>query len=174
MKPRKSSILLLCTLYFVTLHFSACRPNGILSSRQLREVLVDLHQTDALIQVMGWQHGNDDLRDEYYAAVLANHHVTQAQFDSSIVWYTQHPQLFDKIYPKVLKELHSQSEAFAAAHPELLAPSKEEPTSSKHILTDKEAYRQVDSLIWTMHYGAPVYGWFEGWKKAPPTVPFEN
>ena len=66
--------------------------------------MIDLHKTDALLQVCGMQYGHDEEEDMYYAAILAKHSITQAQFDSSLVWYTKHPQLFDKIYPKVLKE----------------------------------------------------------------------
>ena len=130
----------------------------------MREVLVDLHKTDALLQVHGLQHGHDADEDRYYAAVLEDHGVTQAQFDSSIVWYTHHPKLFDKIYPKVLKQLHEEYETFVALHPESEGhkiPVHEHPQK----LTAEEAQLRIDSLCWTMRHGAPVYGWHEGWKR---------
>ena len=74
----------------------------------MRSLLVDLHKTDGMLQVNGWQISNDEVRDIYYAQVLEKHGTTQAQFDSSLVWYTAHPQFFNKIYPKVLKELEAE------------------------------------------------------------------
>ena len=118
--------------------------------------MVDLHKTDALLQVAGMQYGHNDAADIYYAEVLEKHGVTQAQFDSSLVWYTAHPQLFDKIYPKVLAKLDAEREAFEAAHeaeltfrPSLYTPRpKKKPALTKH---------QLDSMLWVTQHGYPTY-----------------
>ena len=168
------SALAVCFLLALAVCMTACRPRGILTSRQMREVLVDLHKTDALLQVHGLQYGHDQEEDRYYAAVLEEHGVTQAQFDSSIVWYTHHPKLFDKIYPKVLRQLHDDYETFVALHPESMGPQiQAEDELQQPTLTAEEAQLRIDSLCWTMRHGAPVYGWHEGWKrKKEPKVPF--
>jgi hypothetical protein len=46
----------------------------------------------------------------YYKNVLNKHGITQAQFDSSLVWYTDNPQIFNKIYPKVIERLDADYE----------------------------------------------------------------
>ena len=81
---------------------SACRPKGILTSRQMRSVLYDLHRAEAVLQVAGYNFGHDEALAKYYQSVLDEYGITQAQFDSSLVWYTDHPQIFNKIYPKIL------------------------------------------------------------------------
>lgn len=131
-----------------------CRPNGILSSRQMREVLVDLHKADAILQVSGMQHGYDEDRNIYYATVLERHGITQSQFDSSLVWYTANPQLFDKIYPKVLAELESERDLFIAAHKQELGPQllKSETTI---VLTQQQIAAQIDSILWVSQHGYP-------------------
>ena len=43
---------------------------------------------------------------------MAKHGVTQAQFDSSLVWYTDHPLLFNRVYPKVLDQLKAEQELY--------------------------------------------------------------
>ena len=91
-----------------------CRPRGILSSDEMREVLVDLHKTDALLQLSGLGMQDQEAKQIYYAQVLERHGVTQAQFDSSLVWYTAHPQLFNKIYPKVMADLEAEEKAYAS------------------------------------------------------------
>lgn len=146
---------------------TACRPHGILSSRQMREVMVDLHKTDALLQVSGLQHGHNEAEDIYYALVLERHGITQAQFDSSLVWYTAHPQLFDKIYPKVLKQLEQERETFLAEHNNDLKPVILAEKSKRPHISEDQARRYTDSITWTIQHPRPVYGWIEGWHELP-------
>ena len=135
--------------------FSSCRPRGILHSWEMRDLLVDLHKTDALIQVSGMANGNYEAKGYYYAQVLAKHGVTQAQFDSSLVWYTAHPQLFDKIYPKVLAQLKAEEAEFLAQNKtELrLMPELEEKIKKKEVpaLTPEK----LDSMLWVTRNGYP-------------------
>ena len=109
----KSQILILLILGAVLV---SCRPKGILHSWEMKNVLIDLHKTEATIQVAGILYGHEEEKGIYYAEVLEKHGITQAQFDSSLVWYTAHPQLFDKIYPRVLKQLKAEEEQFLALH----------------------------------------------------------
>ena len=97
-------LLLLC------MTLGGCRPRGVLSNRQMRNVLYDLHRADAAIQVAGYSYLNDQEVAGYYKNVLDKHGITQAEFDSSLVWYTDNPQIFNKIYPKVLERLEADFE----------------------------------------------------------------
>lgn len=106
---RYIGILILCAVFLV-----GCRPKGVLSSHKMRVVLVDLHKTEAMLQVAGLGIKDQDIKSIYYAQVLERHGVTQAEFDSSLVWYTAHPQLFDKIYPKVMADLKKEEEKYVA------------------------------------------------------------
>ena len=84
---------------------SGCRPKEVLSSREMRDLLYDLHRVDGMVDASNMDWGYDEVLARYYQHVLDKHGVTQAQFDSSLVWYTDNPALFDKIYPKVLARL---------------------------------------------------------------------
>jgi len=88
-----------------------CRPKGILSSKQMEDIFVDLHTSDAILQEAGYNYGHEEEVRAYYLALLEQHGTTQAQFDSSLVWYTAHPPISDKIYPKVIERLQAQSDA---------------------------------------------------------------
>ena len=126
-------------------------------------MLVDLHKTDAMIQLSGLQHGYEEEKNIYYAQVLERHGVTQAEFDSSLVWYTAHPQLFDKIYPRVLKQLAKEREAFELAHADELnlQPSIHNkgaqlvgaPQEPVHPALTPE---QLDSTLWVVRHGYPT------------------
>ena len=139
--------------------FAGCRPKGILHSWEMRDIMVDLHKTDALLQVAGLQFGHNDVADIYYAEVLEKHGVTQAQFDSSLVWYTDHPQLFDKIYPKVLAKLDAELQAFDKEHEEELSfrPGIHVPTAPKARKRPALTQQQLDSMLWVTQHGYPTY-----------------
>ena len=126
----------------------------------MRAVLVDLHKTDALLQLSGLQYGHDEAANIYYAMTLERHGVTQAQFDSSLVWYTAHPLLFNKIYPKVLKDLAREREEFSAAHEEdmrLGVISKEDLAPTKSSARPRTFTKtQLDSALWVAQHGYPT------------------
>ena len=144
---------------FFTIVLVGCRPKGILHSWEMRDIMVDLHKTDALLQVAGLQFGHDDVADIYYAEVLEKHGVTQAQFDSSLVWYTAHPQLFDKIYPKVLAKIDAERAAYEKAHEAELnrRPGAHRPTASRPKKKPALTQHQLDSTLWVTQHGYPTY-----------------
>ena len=137
----------------------------------MRSLLVDLHKTDGMLQVNGWQISNDEVRDIYYAQVLEKHGTTQAQFDSSLVWYTAHPQFFNKIYPKVLKELEAEETAFNELYAEELASFGRQPAE---VSRQPSAFSRtdLDSVLWVMQNG---YGHsWERWDEPIPTPPLNR
>lgn len=142
----------LLVLALVALCITACRPKGILHSRQMRDVIIDLHKTEALMDEKGISRNNTEARSLYYAQVLEKHGITQSQFDSSLVWYTAHPQLFDKIYPRVLAQLEKEQEEFKAAHPELTEERSPDAQSSLLQETRPFTTSDLDSVLWvTLH-----------------------
>ena len=76
----------------------------------MRNVLYDLHRADGAIQTAGYNYSHDQEVAGYYKNILDKHGITQAQFDTSLVWYTNNPQIFNKIYPKVVARLEADFE----------------------------------------------------------------
>lgn len=87
-----------------------CRPPNVLSNNEMRDVLYDLHRVDGALQVAGYNYGHDEEVAAYYKDVLDDHGITQAEFDSSLVWFTDNPQIFNKIYPRVIDRLEEATE----------------------------------------------------------------
>ena len=112
---------LLCILLVCLPMFTACRGGDVLSKRKMVEVLTDLHKMDGILQVNGVVRNQDANEMAYYEAVLASHGVSRAQFDSSLVWYTHHPQRFNKLYPRVLKNLEAEHELYVDESAQLRA-----------------------------------------------------
>lgn len=144
---RKNGCILLC----IVCCFSACtiRPHKVLSKKQMTEVLYELHRADGILQAAGYNYGKDEELAKYYQQILDKHGITQAQFDSSIVWYTSHPKLFKTVYPQVTERLKNEKEErtrINGQHFAALKNIRQEPVVP-HIDTD--------SLYRTMTYGLP-------------------
>lgn len=108
---RRNSIFALSLLLLL----AGCRPRGVLSTGKMRDLLYDLHRADAVLQLSGYNYGHDDAVAQYYHEVLASHGVTQAQFDSSLVWYTAHPTRFQRVYPRLINRMEKEQEAYRLA-----------------------------------------------------------
>lgn len=102
--------LLYCVLFLVVPVACNRRPEGVLSRSTMRKVLVDLHKTDGLISVKNYR---GEQKNECYQNVLMNYGISQAQFDSSIVWYSSKPKIFEKIYIDVLEDLQTENDFWA-------------------------------------------------------------
>lgn len=81
-------------------------PEGVLTEKQMEEVLYDYHTAKAVGQVKKQDKSFD--RDMYINYVLDKHNVTEAQFDSSVAWYTRHIVTYTKIYNRVDKRISAR------------------------------------------------------------------
>lgn len=102
--------ILYCGLLLTTLAACNRRPEGVLSRSDMRKILIDLHKTDGLVGVKKYR---GEQKDECYQAILADYGISQAQFDSSIVWYSGKPKTFEKIYTEVLEALQAEDDALS-------------------------------------------------------------
>jgi len=91
----------------IILLFTACdaRPKGVLNQSDMINILADLHKLDGSMTAKGLPYDQFDKKNEYYVSVLCKYGITQAKFDSSLVWYSNNPKKFDKIYDKVIDQL---------------------------------------------------------------------
>ncbi len=104
-KTRKSRATFLCCLLLVAMCSCTIRPRGVLSQRKMEKVLYELHKAEGVLQAAGYNTGKDEELSAYYEAVLMQYGVTQAEFDSSVVWYTDNPKQFTIVYGKVVQRL---------------------------------------------------------------------
>ena len=95
-------LLLACCL-------TACqvrRPEKVLQDAKMEDVLYDYHIAKAM--------GEEARYDEHYKqalyieSVFRKHGITQSDFDTSMVWFSRHPELLSKIYEKVNTRLKAE------------------------------------------------------------------
>ncbi|HET9572054.1 MAG TPA: DUF4296 domain-containing protein [Bacteroidales bacterium] len=93
--------------------FSSCRPKGVLSRKEMADVLIDIHLAEAAVSEVSapipeeWTRGLDkeSFKDMAYRSVLRKHHLSQESFYYSVSWYCRHMNLYEKIYMDVQNRL---------------------------------------------------------------------
>ena len=95
-------------LFTVVVALSGCgkkTPAGLISQRDMEALLYDYH----IAQVVS-NEAPAYRRDAYLEYVFRKHGITQAEFDSSMVWYTRHGDQLAEIYANVAKRLEREEE----------------------------------------------------------------
>ncbi|MBO4730873.1 MAG: DUF4296 domain-containing protein [Bacteroidaceae bacterium] len=92
----------------VLLLLAACKagkPSGVLSEGKMEKILYQYH----LMQGMAACGDSSDIKGRaYILTCLRDNGVTEAEFDSSLVWYCQHMELLQKIYANIGERLHAE------------------------------------------------------------------
>jgi len=100
----RSKILLFS--FFLIFLFAGCdRPKSVLNQREMEDVLFDLHKLEGTLSVKDGNYIFDKKDNLYYSSILKKHHITQADFDSSVVWYTKHPKQFERMYDNIIDRM---------------------------------------------------------------------
>lgn len=104
-------------IYIICFLLTACntRPDYVIDEDTMTGLLVDVHMSEGLLDVQGRQMSDHkNYGQEVMAAVLLKHGVTRAQYDTSLVWYSQNLKKLIRIYDNVDKELEARSELWKA------------------------------------------------------------
>lgn len=97
-------------IYYVSLslfclYFTACNNEDRLSRDKMMDVLHDMQLVDAIYQTKYEDFKDTDSRTALLQGVFAKHGITQAQLDSSLVWYADHPEEYMRITDSVSARL---------------------------------------------------------------------
>ncbi|MDR1003477.1 MAG: DUF4296 domain-containing protein, partial [Prevotellaceae bacterium] len=100
-----------CLLIVLLIGFTACRakrPQSVITDARMENILYDYH----LAKAMGDELSYSDAykRVLYIEAAFKKNGVTQAQFDSSMVWFARNPEVLGKIYEQVNIRLKAERE----------------------------------------------------------------
>ena len=106
---------------FILLAWTACqsRPDYVIEEDEMIDLLTDVHLAEGLIDVQQKQNRDDaHYGQQVIAAVLDKHHISKAQYDTSLVWYSEHLNTLIRVYNHVNKNLAAKHDEWeeAAAH----------------------------------------------------------
>lgn len=104
-------------LILALLAISSCgrRPKNVLTPAQMQDILVHTHMLDGVFASGNFRYYTQEEKAQYYNSILAERNITQAQYDSSLVWYTANPEQFEKIYNQVTDQLAKKEKEIKAA-----------------------------------------------------------
>lgn len=108
----RSSLRKLSGIVVAALLLSSCKPgvpSSVIPPADLEELLYDYHIAQAMAEA-----GKDSLnfkRYSYVQAVFAKHGVTEAEFDSSMIWYSAHATYLNDIYKRLKERYTVRAEA---------------------------------------------------------------
>lgn len=82
------------------------RPETVLTDAKMEDVLYDFHIAKAMGEEVPYSESYK--RVLYIESVYKKHGITQADFDTSMVWFARHPDALTKIYEKVNTRLKAE------------------------------------------------------------------
>lgn len=102
----------------VLMAMAACKPGTpkqYIQPDDMEDILVDYHLAKAMaFEGVAPQHSSNYNEALFMASVLAKHGVTQAEFDSSLVYYYTRSDRFDPIYKRVAERLEEMALSLGA------------------------------------------------------------
>jgi Domain of unknown function (DUF4296) len=101
-----------CLLCAILLFSCTYRPKGVISKQKMEEALYDVYLAQALVQA-STRYALQESKDSLLLGVLAKHQITQAEFDSSIVWYSTQGETYFKINDRISKRLRDLQSEFS-------------------------------------------------------------
>lgn len=101
------------TIYIILIAivFGACsrRPSSILSENKMMDVLYDIRLVQAIYGGDPATFNTDQKKDALVAGVLEKHKITQAELDSSLMWYAENIDNYRNITDSVSARLRRNS-----------------------------------------------------------------
>lgn len=79
---------------------------AFLEREVLVDVLVDIHLADAVTNDRKFNRKYDADSIDILSPILEKHQVTREMFDTTLIVYSQYPELFDQVYNDVLIKLN--------------------------------------------------------------------
>lgn len=108
----------LLLLFLVAIIIMACTPSvprKYIQPDDLEDLLYDYHLSRSMAEHTTTNHEIEYNRRLYFNATLKKHGVTQAEFDSSMIYYYSHADRLAKIYRKVADRMEESANEMGAS-----------------------------------------------------------
>ncbi len=99
-------------LFAIIISILSCTENKnvpntyIIPEEKMIEILKDFHITDAASkQGVISNNRNNYIRNQQYLSILSKHEIEKARFDSTIIYYSERPEDFKKLYDRLENEM---------------------------------------------------------------------
>jgi hypothetical protein len=87
------------------------KPKGLIPQKKMVNILYDMHVADAIFQNKGNDKPLEKLKSEdFYYSVLKKYNIADTVFEKSMIYYSNFPKDFEKIYSAVLDRANQAQE----------------------------------------------------------------
>lgn len=93
--------MIVATICMVCIGCKPSVPGDVIQPDDMEDILYDYYLSREMAQKPSGEGNSSYLRTLYYKSVLKKHGVTEAEFDSSLVYYYGHADEFSKIFSRV-------------------------------------------------------------------------
>lgn len=83
-------------------------PDDVLDKKEMTALLVDIHKGESVVEMQRGYFPTDSMKKMVKQSVLLKHGVSQAQLDTSFVWYGNHIEDYIEIYDDVIANLEEE------------------------------------------------------------------
>lgn len=83
-------------------------PEEVLDKKEMSSLLVDIHKGESVVEMQRGVFSTDSMKKVIKQSILMKHGVTQAQLDTSFVWYGNHIEDYLEIYEDVISRLEEE------------------------------------------------------------------
>ena len=71
----------------------------------MQRVMTDVYLAEAMIGIDYNAYKSDSMKQALYESVFRKHGITQALYDSSMVWYGKNMDIFMGVYERMIKDI---------------------------------------------------------------------
>lgn len=108
---RRSTVIYTTIICIAVLYSCSRRPGNVLPERKMTDVLYDIQVAQAMMtSYIDPQYNNVDNKDALVKSVLDKYNITQADFDTSLVWYSDNMAIYMEINDTVAARLRAKAE----------------------------------------------------------------
>lgn len=118
MRKKLNIYLFAGLMAFVVMLSCSKAPNGILPEKKMKEVLIDMHLAEAMINSDYKEYNTNEKKKALYQSVFDKHGIAEADYDSSLVWYGRNLDVYMQVYDGVLAELNARKKSLGDIQPD--------------------------------------------------------
>lgn len=112
---------LIYTIFLSFILLTACsrRPSYVLSEEKMTDVLYDIQLAQAIFKTNS-DFTSDDRKDRLVEGILEKHNISQADLDSSLIWYSDNINIYVDINDEVAERLKTDYDTIVARRNHLM------------------------------------------------------
>lgn len=107
---RRKHIIHICFFVIGAIWITSCNDKNVLSRDKMVAVLHDIQVAEAIHQVRHQDYRLKEDKDALIDGVLQKHGITLAQLDSSLVWYSDNVEIYNRVNDSIISTLKREKD----------------------------------------------------------------